>query len=181
MLHQRNFMEKNAWLFIGLLLVILACKKDISGGPDQYQMLIHPNSRLDLSLYQNIPAGFPQFWDYQLNSGTRSVAAYSHYIDPRKEVADDELTIQLLFEFDPNVSNFTLQDSALWFANCLYNELCYCGLRPAYRIASGQITGQKLDNSTWEFDVAIRYQDFNLSDSSFTEKQFQIFDQFKVE
>lgn len=157
-----------------------ACEKEQSSRREEMEAILHPDSQIELSLDTTITPEWFRGWNYELAPGDKQVAYYRHRIDPEAIIADDEVTYLLLFEFDPNQTEFVLRDSALWRANCLFNALCFCGTRGYYRISKGEITGMQLDDQSWAIDFDIRYDQFQFHDSTYVEERYQGGEIFKV-
>lgn len=165
-----------------MTLTFAACEKGLdTGSRESLETIIYSSQEMELSLDSAISPFWNRGWNYALVPGARQVVFYSHSIDPRREVADDESTNILLFEFDQDQPSFTLQDSALWHANCLYNQICFCGTRGYYRISKGMISGQKLSDNTWSIDFDIYYDQFHFHDSTYHEIQYQGGEVFKLD
>jgi hypothetical protein len=91
-------------------------------------------------------------------SGSNWVFEYTHKVAEYAEVADDEKTTTLSFEFSPNRSGkFMLKNEELSAANAYFMLGCFCANRGFHKVNKGTISGTRLTRDTWliKIDVEI--------------------------
>ncbi|PHN07539.1 hypothetical protein [Flavilitoribacter nigricans] len=177
-----NALAKMSGILLLFSCLLPACEKDSDDNfREVLETRVFTNQEIALNFDSLIPPFWNRGWKYQLEPGNRQVAFYSRYIDQNRNISDDEVTYELVFEFDPDQSSFLLQDSALWYANCLFDAQCFCAGNSNWRIAKGEISGQKLSDDTWSIDFDIRYDQFNYADSTYTEQQYRGAEVFRLE
>lgn len=90
---------------------------------------------------------------FTIQEGAYIIFRYREVLPDNPDIADDEITKELLFQIDNTLETFTFNDEELKELPVLYSTLCFCDIRP-FKISSGRISGIKNNENSW--DIAIQ-------------------------
>ena len=80
------------------------------------------------------------------------------------EIADDEVSIFLVFELDSTLESFSVDDDMLNALNVQYIAYCFCPDVEFTRPSSGCLQGEKQEDETWFVQGNLLFDDFNNGD-----------------
>lgn len=84
-----------------------------------------------------------------ISKGRMWVFGYNYQAPENPNIADDEYREEFLFQIKkPQSTTFEITDISA--ANAIFEKSCFCADRGYYKITEGKITGNKIDDKTWE-------------------------------
>lgn len=109
----------------------------------------------------------------QVESGDKRMFSYTYVKNDRANVSDDEYSEFLRFLVDPSLDSFILSFPADQASSKAYLQpSCFC--QPdVWPIQSGTISGEKINENTWELSVDVGYNDWGGNRTLKLEEKFE--------
>ncbi len=108
-----------------------------------------------------------------VTQGDKTVFQLINSTQGAPEIADDELSIFLVFELDNATDSFSVDDEMLNGLDVQYIAYCFCPAIEFVRPSSGCLQGEKQSDGTWFIQGNLAFDDFNNGDYSLkVEAQF---------
>jgi len=152
-------------IFILLLIIgVWGCENSNDSGnenPGSEEFRILTNSQITT---ETAPSGFeemPEITLARIIEGEQLVFVYTFIHPDAVFISDDELTEQLIFEIDPNLSSFTLSGDELLEHSTFYTQFCFCVSSGDIAISNGTITGTRINEDRWQVNFDISLNLFN--------------------
>lgn len=98
---------------------------------------LKPQSKVDIGEYDGLAEGGKNVFQMILRT------------EGSLQVADDELTVILVFELEPSQTSFSVEDSELEALNVYYRRVCFCLETAFVSINSGCMQGEQQSDGSW--------------------------------
>jgi len=114
----------------------------------------------DLKIYGNSKIVVPvnsAFFVTTIDSGNKLVFEYSYLVESDPEFQDSGYYESIVFEIEPGVSEFSVEDGELRFVNAYYRQVCFCLNTESIEIVNGKISGTKINATDWSVIIDVDF------------------------
>ena len=146
--------------FFALLMVAFSlgsCSNDDSANDDDPFLA---QEYTDLKIYGNSKIVVPvdsEFFVTTIDSGSKLVFEYSYVVESDPEFQDSGYYESIVFEIEPGVSEFSVEDGELRFVNAYYRQVCFCLNTESIEIVNGKISGTKINATDWSVIIDVDF------------------------
>lgn len=150
-------MKRLTVILIGLSLLLLSCKEENPGNA------FCPDGECTYTLFNESGINLVNSPDAGVQAtvvpGDFRVFQYEYHYNDNPGIADDEFNDILLFQLDPDLTEFTLTGkSELESASVVFKRLCYCFAVQFYNATDGTITGKKISDGVWRISINVEIE-----------------------
>jgi len=176
-------------ILIALFLFISSCGKDDSVGFEESLPEECKNGSCDFTYkedaqIQDITEINPEESFQiiaQVLDGENLAFKYLYEKDDSPQIADDELTTELIFEAPRDQNSFSLSDEHLATNKALYRMICFCGKVSHQSPSSGYINGTRLSPNSWRITASLTIDYFAEFGGAFDPVEIQFDTVFRLE
>ncbi|NLP58762.1 hypothetical protein [Lutibacter sp. B1] len=136
-----------------ILFFLIGCKKNdnVKYFDEAAQYIFHKNSEINISESNGV-----NYTD--IKSGNKIVFKYKYEEEDNPMIEDDEFSEEIIFEIDPTINSFVINNNDFKKSNALYSLQCNCDSSGNFSVTKGEIKGEKLNEDKWKIDINIVIQ-----------------------
>lgn len=95
--------------------------------------------------------------DFEITNGTRMLFEYEFRSKDIIAMSDDEMMEKVIFSINPNRNSFTFNNTSIKDTRLIFTQSCFCRDAGNYVIKAGNISGVKINATTWKVKLKINY------------------------
>jgi len=95
--------------------------------------------------------------DFEIANGTRMLFEYEYRSKDIIAMSDDEMMEKIIFSINPNRKSFSFSNNSIKDTRLIFTQSCFCRDAGNYVIKAGNISGKKINSTTWKVKLKISY------------------------
>jgi len=95
-----------------------------------------------------------------ISVGSSLVFEYTFTAEDNPDLADDEYAERILFQVDPELNSFIFTNEELISTNAYFDKFCFCLIEGSIPLEEGTISGERVNNETWNVTIDVAFTDF---------------------